>query len=43
MPGRLEAADAGKTVVVTDASYGIGEATARRLAAAGATVTGRQP
>ncbi|MBJ7520219.1 MAG: SDR family NAD(P)-dependent oxidoreductase [Solirubrobacteraceae bacterium] len=34
----LRAAIAGKTVVVTGASYGIGEATARRLAGAGATV-----
>jgi NAD(P)-dependent dehydrogenase (short-subunit alcohol dehydrogenase family) len=38
MPGRLAAAVAGKTVLVTGASYGIGEATARRVAAAGATV-----
>ena len=38
MPGRLRAAVAGKTVLVTGASYGIGEATARRVAAAGATV-----
>lgn len=38
MSGRLQAAVAGKTVLVTGASYGIGEATARRVAAAGATV-----
>lgn len=38
MPGRLATAVAGKTVLVTGASYGIGEATARRVAAAGATV-----
>lgn len=38
MPGRLAAAVAGKTVLVTGASYGIGEAAARRVAAAGATV-----
>lgn len=38
MPGRLRAAVAGKTVLVTGASYGIGEATARRVGAAGATV-----
>ncbi len=35
---RLRAAVAGKTVLVTGASYGVGEATARKLAAAGATV-----
>jgi acyl-CoA synthetase (AMP-forming)/AMP-acid ligase II/NAD(P)-dependent dehydrogenase (short-subunit alcohol dehydrogenase family) len=34
----LRAAVAGKTVLVTGASYGLGEATARRLGAAGATV-----
>jgi NAD(P)-dependent dehydrogenase (short-subunit alcohol dehydrogenase family) len=37
-PERLHDAVSGQTVVVTGASYGIGEATARKLAAAGATV-----
>lgn len=36
--GRLRIAVSGKTVLVTGASYGLGEATARKLAAAGATV-----
>ncbi|WP_410791906.1 SDR family NAD(P)-dependent oxidoreductase [Kribbella sp. C-35] len=35
---RLAAAVRGKVILVTGSSYGIGEATARRLAAAGATV-----
>lgn len=35
---RLKSAVSGKTVLVTGASYGIGEATASKLAAAGATV-----
>jgi NAD(P)-dependent dehydrogenase (short-subunit alcohol dehydrogenase family) len=37
-PERLRRAVSGKTVLVTGASYGIGEASARKLAAAGATV-----
>src|SRR4051794_11828549 len=37
-PERLRAAVSGKTVLVTGASYGIGEATARKLGAAGAPV-----
>jgi NAD(P)-dependent dehydrogenase (short-subunit alcohol dehydrogenase family) len=37
-PDRLRRAVSGKTVLVTGASYGIGEATARSMAAAGATV-----
>lgn len=37
-PDRLRKAVSAKTVLVTGASYGIGEATARKLAAAGATV-----
>jgi NAD(P)-dependent dehydrogenase (short-subunit alcohol dehydrogenase family) len=36
--GRLRSAVSGKCVLVTGASYGLGEATARKLAAAGATV-----
>lgn len=36
--GRLRSAVSGKTVLITGASYGLGEATARKLAAAGATV-----
>jgi NAD(P)-dependent dehydrogenase (short-subunit alcohol dehydrogenase family) len=36
-PDRLRAAVAGKTVLVTGASYGLGEATAHKLAAADAT------
>src|SRR4051812_49751661 len=36
-PDRLRAAVAGKTVLVTGASYGLGEATAQKLAAAGGT------
>jgi NAD(P)-dependent dehydrogenase (short-subunit alcohol dehydrogenase family) len=37
-PDKLRGAVSGKTVMVTGASYGIGEATARNLAGAGATV-----
>ncbi|OBH90190.1 SDR family NAD(P)-dependent oxidoreductase [Mycobacterium sp. E2733] len=37
-PLRLRSAVSGKTVLLTGASYGIGEATAGKLAAAGATV-----
>jgi NAD(P)-dependent dehydrogenase (short-subunit alcohol dehydrogenase family) len=37
-PERLRAAVSGKTVLVTGASYGLGNATAIKLAAAGATV-----
>ncbi len=37
-PDKLRAAISGKTVLVTGASFGVGEATARKLAAAEATV-----
>lgn len=37
-PDRLRRAVSGRTALVTGASYGVGEATARALAAAGATV-----
>ena len=37
-PDKLRRSVSGKTVLVTGASYGIGEATARKMAAAGATV-----
>ncbi|MGB9224951.1 SDR family NAD(P)-dependent oxidoreductase [Mycobacterium sp.] len=37
-PDRLRVAVSGKTVLVTGASYGLGEATARKLGAAGAIV-----
>jgi NAD(P)-dependent dehydrogenase (short-subunit alcohol dehydrogenase family) len=37
-PDRLRGAVSGKTALVTGASYGVGEATSRKLAAAGATV-----
>jgi NAD(P)-dependent dehydrogenase (short-subunit alcohol dehydrogenase family) len=37
-PGRLKSAVSGKTVLVTGASFGLGEATVRKVAAAGATV-----
>jgi NAD(P)-dependent dehydrogenase (short-subunit alcohol dehydrogenase family) len=37
-PDKLRSVIAGKTALVTGASFGVGEATARKLAAAGATV-----
>jgi NAD(P)-dependent dehydrogenase (short-subunit alcohol dehydrogenase family) len=37
-PDKLRRTVSGKTVLVTGASYGVGEATARKLAAAGATM-----
>jgi NAD(P)-dependent dehydrogenase (short-subunit alcohol dehydrogenase family) len=37
-PDKLRSAISGKTVLVTGASYGVGESTARKVAAAGATV-----
>jgi NAD(P)-dependent dehydrogenase (short-subunit alcohol dehydrogenase family) len=37
-PDALRSAISGKTVLVTGASFGVGEATARKIAAAGATV-----
>ena len=37
-PDKLRSVISGKTVLVTGASFGVGEATARKLAAAGATV-----
>ncbi len=37
-PDRLRSVVSGKTVLVTGASFGVGEATARKLGAAGATV-----
>jgi NAD(P)-dependent dehydrogenase (short-subunit alcohol dehydrogenase family) len=37
-PDKLRGAISGKTVLVTGASFGVGQATARKLAAAGATV-----
>lgn len=37
-PDKLRGVVSGKTVLVTGASFGVGEATARKLAAAGATV-----
>ena len=40
-PRRLRKAVDGKTVLVTGASFGLGEATARKLAAAGATTLRR--